>query len=629
MKDELFEKVRSEEVVLWAGAGLSMYAGFPSGKELSELILDKMTESTRHQINKNSSLLEMTEDFTRIHGGNRNQLIRILKEIFNRKPTSRKVHDTIKTIPHFKNIITTNYDTLFEDAYQADGQRIIQDNQIPYIEKNKTQIFKAHGDLSLPDSIVITKSDYDNFFAQGAEDRVIWSVIKERISANSILFMGYSLEDSNVSVVFEKITTLLQSNKRESFLVAPNLPNHKVNHLLSKGIHYINDTAENVINELLINIKDNIINDLEKGRTSSDTFRKFLNYHNLLPELGTKNDSYHLKSIRGNEGVVEGQLDMTLKNDSSFIEELNKYLNGDIVGDFVISEDFLINANLRYGGVKIHDSDGIKKLEIKSLPKLTTEIDIVFDKDFELNGIPVKVFATHTFVEFHLELTTALIIVKMTTTELPKTEFNIQYTHKELCSKISEEIDFFTLLNLLGKGEKFKVFSKSQPYLSEDLPALVNFIEESEFYLDYFQILKLIEIHFNIRFQNFPISSISDSSYILIQKLKKYINNEKIEHKWDGECKMEFTNPEKVEENIKWFENSSQTFEITNEEEDVVQLHGIDIKLGYMKYEILEPYIENMDQILSRKESLALIKSKCSKVNISYVPKNKNDNTSN
>ena len=31
-KESLFELIRKEEVVLFVGAGLSIYAGFPSGK---------------------------------------------------------------------------------------------------------------------------------------------------------------------------------------------------------------------------------------------------------------------------------------------------------------------------------------------------------------------------------------------------------------------------------------------------------------------------------------------------------------------------------------------------------------------------------------------------------------------
>lgn len=35
-KERIFELIRKEEVLLFAGAGLSRYAGYPSGKELAE-----------------------------------------------------------------------------------------------------------------------------------------------------------------------------------------------------------------------------------------------------------------------------------------------------------------------------------------------------------------------------------------------------------------------------------------------------------------------------------------------------------------------------------------------------------------------------------------------------------------
>ena len=37
---------------------------------------------------------------------------------------------------------------------------IFSDNHTPYIDAKKVNLFKIHGDLSNPDSIIITESDY-------------------------------------------------------------------------------------------------------------------------------------------------------------------------------------------------------------------------------------------------------------------------------------------------------------------------------------------------------------------------------------------------------------------------------------------------------------------------------------
>ena len=50
----------------------------------------------------------------------------------------------------------------------------------------------------MPDFIIITKSDYDNFLGNKREEDILWTVIKEKIATKNILFIGYNLEDSNI-----------------------------------------------------------------------------------------------------------------------------------------------------------------------------------------------------------------------------------------------------------------------------------------------------------------------------------------------------------------------------------------------------------------------------------------------
>ena len=39
-KESLFQSISKGEVVLWAGAGLSLYAGLPSGARLREILYE-------------------------------------------------------------------------------------------------------------------------------------------------------------------------------------------------------------------------------------------------------------------------------------------------------------------------------------------------------------------------------------------------------------------------------------------------------------------------------------------------------------------------------------------------------------------------------------------------------------
>ncbi|KJS07662.1 MAG: hypothetical protein VR77_00280 [Flavobacteriales bacterium BRH_c54] len=81
-KDNLFNLIRKEEVIIVAGAGLSIYAGFPSGKELAEIIYNGLSEAEKKEVNENLLLPDLAEEFYRIKGNNKNALITLLKKHF-------------------------------------------------------------------------------------------------------------------------------------------------------------------------------------------------------------------------------------------------------------------------------------------------------------------------------------------------------------------------------------------------------------------------------------------------------------------------------------------------------------------------------------------------------------------
>lgn len=98
-------------------------------------------------------------------------------------------------------VITTNYDmfleTIFEGYETITGQTILRYNTNSFGE-----IFHIHGDISNPNSIVITQSDFDD-----------WSEKKKYISAklltyfaeHPVFILGYGLGDPNVKSILRDI----------------------------------------------------------------------------------------------------------------------------------------------------------------------------------------------------------------------------------------------------------------------------------------------------------------------------------------------------------------------------------------------------------------------------------------
>lgn len=620
-KENLFELIRNEEVIIWAGAGMSLNSGYPSGKELCNLLYDNLTDSEKKLFENNYNLLDISEQIFRIKGHNRNYIIKTLKEVFDKEPENIKTHKIISEIPHFRTIITTNYDRLFEIAYKSKGDLILSNSNLAYINKNKTQIFKIHGDLNDPDSIIITHSDYNNFFKSNSEYSTYWSVLKERLSTNSVLFLGYNLEDPNVSVVFERITDNLKSNRKECFLVAPNLPIHKVNDLTLKGIKYIDSTAEKLIEELIQVLKENIVKDLENNKVSANSFKEFVQNFNILPKLDSSKDSFKVEGFKSLNGTpAEGMLNLTLSNDNDFLLEFKDFMQGKSFGEFEISENIIKNAEISFEGIRLSNyTDGVK-FNFKSHAAYDDTVNIRFANGEEFFEFPVKLYGNESLIEVHSKLKSCKMIFKINVQNFPSCNFNFKYTREEICLNSRTELEMYNFLRNFAEGHEFTIFLKSGQKISKSLQRFPELIDHSLFYIQYFQKLQIIEKKYNVQFSNFSFNQINQDSIKLVDELIDLIQQGFILYDYKDGLQMELI-PDYSQETIEALkgigENGSPIVGAENNSSNEI-LHGQTINLGYKKVEILNPIIININDIINRTSNVALAESKTNTMRIKY-----------
>ena len=199
--DEIISKMRRGELILWVGSGFSNLAGYPTGSQLTKTIKDKLNPDEKQYFDNKFNFDEVAEEFVQLRS--RKELEFIIHEVFKQVPTDLTHHKMISEIPQLQIIITTNYDKSFEYTYKNDIFPIIRDKDFPTITRNKISLYKIHGDIELPDSMIITKSDYRDYYDSGKED-LIWNEIKSLVSKYSILFIGYSA----VCLIFCKIYSI-------------------------------------------------------------------------------------------------------------------------------------------------------------------------------------------------------------------------------------------------------------------------------------------------------------------------------------------------------------------------------------------------------------------------------------
>ena len=143
-----------------------------------------------------------------------------IAEEFKQYNTNSELIDEINS---FKNmllktqiILTTNYDTFIEDNYNSTsqykitkyvGQKGFFCNTYGYAE-----LFKIHGSVDLPNTIVITEEDYNNFDKNSI---LISSKIISTLINSPIVFIGYSLTDKNIRKIINNFTSQLDSTERK------------------------------------------------------------------------------------------------------------------------------------------------------------------------------------------------------------------------------------------------------------------------------------------------------------------------------------------------------------------------------------------------------------------------------
>jgi len=116
---------------------------------------------------------------------------------------------------HSLNIpaVTTNYDNLYEKAGISVGKLT------PCLPWDRCHLFdtdtghsllKLHGSVHDPDSIVLTRKDYNRF---GDEREALRGMVASMMVEREILFVGFSMTDDNVHVIIDRVLKVCQEQE--------------------------------------------------------------------------------------------------------------------------------------------------------------------------------------------------------------------------------------------------------------------------------------------------------------------------------------------------------------------------------------------------------------------------------
>ncbi len=150
----------------------------------------------------------------------RAQLIEYIREAVDDNTRPSAALRALAELP-FSLVITTNYDTLFERALRrADKEPFVgaydPEGDVPtrdYPQGRDPQaarpfVFKVHGDVNTPESIVVTDEDYIGFvlrMSAAGQFHPIPQTFRYQFARWPTLFVGYSLMDYNLRLLFRTL----------------------------------------------------------------------------------------------------------------------------------------------------------------------------------------------------------------------------------------------------------------------------------------------------------------------------------------------------------------------------------------------------------------------------------------
>lgn len=126
-------------------------------------------------------------------------------------------------------VITTNYDMFFEQTFPDYKVFVGQDELVFSSIQEIAEIYKIHGSVSQPESLVLSEEDYAKFNRKG---KYLAAKLMTIFMEYPIIFIGYSLSDTNIQNILSDIIDCLPAkqipNLQKRFVFVEYIPNSTV-----------------------------------------------------------------------------------------------------------------------------------------------------------------------------------------------------------------------------------------------------------------------------------------------------------------------------------------------------------------------------------------------------------------
>jgi hypothetical protein len=255
---ELCEIITRNDLILFAGAGLSAQASTPDGRhppnwtklveDMTEWgsardVIEPVTAGEIRELVEAGLLLDAAQELQELlTAPNRQQCL--LDTLLCIEARISQAHRLIAEIP-FRAILTTNYDEFIEGVhFNKHGFMLPRfyertyDGVLSAWRSHQPFILKLHGDVNDPESIVMGRHSYDRLLYENTN---YIRCLETIIGASSLLFVGFGGTDPNLEAILSRVSLFDGKSKRHWMVtLGDNMPVLKAKRLwMDKGIKVI------------------------------------------------------------------------------------------------------------------------------------------------------------------------------------------------------------------------------------------------------------------------------------------------------------------------------------------------------------------------------------------------------
>ena len=209
---ELVNELSANNLAIFAGAGLSVAAGFVDWKGLLKDLADELDLDIQKEEN---NLVSLAQYYVNRKCGKRSKINQLILDEFSQLAKLTENHRILAKLP-IDTFWTTNYDSMIETALKEAGKVVDVKHcveQLPIsIHKRDVVVYKMHGDASLPNQAVLIKDDYEKYHLTRND---FFNALRGDLLTKRFLFLGFSFTDPNItSIRYKKSFNLLKKYKQ-------------------------------------------------------------------------------------------------------------------------------------------------------------------------------------------------------------------------------------------------------------------------------------------------------------------------------------------------------------------------------------------------------------------------------